>query len=35
MSKPVPPSHAAAGAAALLVPAAWPWALGMVAANHS
>ncbi|MCE9658569.1 MAG: polysaccharide deacetylase family protein [Burkholderiales bacterium] len=26
--------HAAAGAAALLVPAAWPWALGTVAANH-
>ncbi len=26
--------HAAAGAAALLVPAAWPWALGAVAANH-
>ena len=26
--------HAAAGAAALVVPAAWPWALGAVAANH-
>ena len=26
--------HAAAGAAALLVPSAWPWALGAVAANH-
>ena len=26
--------HLAAGAAALLAPAAWPWALGAVAANH-
>ena len=26
--------HVAAGAAALLAPAAWPWALGAVAANH-
>jgi peptidoglycan/xylan/chitin deacetylase (PgdA/CDA1 family) len=27
--------HAAAGAAALLQPAAWPWALGAVALNHA
>ena len=26
--------HAAAGLTAVLVPAAWPWALGAVAANH-
>ena len=26
--------HAAAGAAVLLSPPAWPWALGAVAANH-
>ncbi len=26
--------HAAAGAAVVLAPAAWPWALGAVAANH-
>ena len=26
--------HAAAGLAALIAPAAWPWALGAVAANH-
>ena len=26
--------HAAAGLAAVIVPAAWPWALGAVAANH-
>ena len=26
--------HAAAGAAVLLAPAAWPWALGAVGANH-